>query len=163
MIDRKAPGPFLRLAVVLSVVLAIPAPAGASALTDALAGEWSGSGRLTLPNGKTERIRCDGSAHSSTANTVDQSFRCASTSKVFDFSSSLHFSGGRVRGDWRGSGRSGIVSGSATSSSVQLRLTSDGGNGSLSASVSGCRQSLNVSGFAEEMRSLSVQLRKDGC
>lgn len=135
-------------------------PLQASPITDALEGEWSGSGKLTLRSGETERIRCRGTVRSQTANTVDQKFNCASSGKNFGFSSSLHFSGNRVRGSWSGQGRDGTISGRATRSSIRARLTSADGTGSLSASINGCRQSLNITGWASEMRSLSVQLKK---
>ena len=156
---RKASRFAIHMAALLAFAVAAP-PVGASAITDALEGEWSGSGRLTLPSGAAERIRCRGTVRSVTANTVDQKFTCASTGKNFRFSSSLHFSGDRVRGTWEGTGRSGTVTGSATGSSIQARLSGPSGTGNLSASVSGCRQSLRITGFARELKSLSVQLKK---
>ncbi len=159
MVSRRG----LRRAAQMTMLLAgaiIASPLAASPITDALEGEWSGSGRLTLSSGETERIRCNGTARSTTANTVDQKFNCASTGKNFSFSSSLHISSNRVRGTWNGSGRSGTVTGSATRSSVKVRLVGGDGAGNLSASISGCRQNLRITGWSDEMRSLSVSLKK---
>ena len=157
---RKPSRSTLCLTALLAVLWTAP-PAAASSITDALEGEWSGSGRLTLPNGKTERIRCRGTAHSSTANTVDQQFECASTGKSFRFTSSFHFSGKRVRGHWQGPGRSGTLLGNASDSSFQARLSSAQGGGDLSATIGRCRQTLEVTGWSEEMKALSVQLDKE--
>lgn len=160
----KASGHILRALALASLVVTAAVPAHAHPLAKALAGEWSGSGRLTLPDGKTERIRCKGSGRSVTENTIDESFECASTAKTFRFTASLHISeSGNARGTWTGSGRNGTALGTATRSSVRVNLTSSDGSGSLSSRVSGCSQSLTISGFANEMRSLSVQLSKEDC
>ncbi len=159
MVSRRAFAEANRMIALLAGAI-IASPLAASPITDALEGEWSGSGRLTLSSGETERIRCNGTARSTTANTVDQRFNCASTGKNFSFSSSLHFSSNRVRGSWTGSGRSGTVTGRATRSSVRARLVGADGTGNLSASISGCRQTLRITGWTDELRSLSVSLRK---
>jgi hypothetical protein len=128
-------------------------------LTEALGGEWSGSGTLKLANGKSERIRCHGEANADEA-LVRQYFSCASTGGKFSFSTSLKFSGNQVSGDWRGPDRSGTLSGRATTGSISLRLVSDTGSGNLRATLSHCAQSLTVTGWSKEMRSLSVRLKK---
>jgi hypothetical protein len=133
--------------------------ASASAVTEALGGEWSGSGTIRLSNGKSERIRCRGKADAGDA-MVHQRFSCASTGGSFSFSTSLKFSGNQVSGDWRGPDRSGTLSGRATTASISLRLISDIGSGNLRATLSRCAQSLTVTGWSKEMRSLSVSLRK---
>jgi len=133
--------------------------AGASAITDALEGTWSGSGTLTLTNGETERIRCRGTGQSD-GNAVRQSFKCATSGKNFNFSTSLRFSGSRVSGEWRGPKRSGTAAGQATPTSLRLRLRSQSGTGNLTAAIGACSQSLQVTGWSDELNTLSVQLRK---
>jgi hypothetical protein len=143
----------------LALSLAQPLPAAASALTDALDGEWSGSGSLSLTNGKTERIRCRADINASNT-AVNEYFNCASTAKNFSFTISLFITGNNVSGDWRGPDRSGTASGRATQSGLQLRLTSTRGNGRLTASISRCSQSIEVTGWSDELRSLSINLEK---
>ncbi len=148
------------LALALAVGLAGSASmANASAITDTLEGTWSGSGTLTLTNGATERIRCRGTGQGDES-TVRQSFKCASSGKNFNFSTSLRFSGSQVSGKWSGPKRSGTLAGQATPNSLQLRLKSKSGAGNLVATLDGCRQSLQLTGWSDELRSLSVQLRK---
>ena len=136
-------------------------PSSASELTDALKGEWSGSGEIALANGKSERIRCRGETREVSDNAVEQFFHCASTDKEFDFSTSMHFSEGRARGDWRAPDRSGTLSGPASPGSLQLHLASSDGEGNLSATIGSCSQSINVTGWSDELKSLSAKLSKD--
>jgi len=136
-------------------------PASASELTEALEGEWSGSGEIALANGETERIRCRGETRQVSENAVEQFFSCASTDKDFDFSTSMHFSEGRARGNWRAPDRSGTLSGPASPGSLQLHLSSSEGEGNLSATIGSCSQSINVTGWSDELKSLSAQLSKD--
>lgn len=135
--------------------------ASASELTDALKGEWSGSGEITLANGKSERIRCRGESREVSENAVEQFFNCASTDKEFDFYTLMYFSEGRARGDWRAPDRSGTLSGSASPRSMRLQLSSSSGEGNLSATIGSCRQSINVTGWSDELKSLSANLKKD--
>lgn len=135
--------------------------AWAAGLPAALEGDWSGSGRITLANGKSERIRCNGSGRQVTENSVEQQFHCASTDKEFDFFTSIHFSGSNARGQWNAPDRSGTLSGQVSSSHMQLRLSSASGEGNLSATIGACSQSLTVTGWSNELKSLSVDLKKD--
>jgi hypothetical protein len=133
----------------------------ASGLTDALKGEWSGPGQIALANGKSERIRCRGEVRQVSENAVEQFFYCASTDKEFNFSTSMHFSEGRARGNWSAPDRSGTLSGSASTGSLKLHLSSASGEGNLSAEIGSCSQSINVTGWSDELTSLSAQLSKD--
>ena len=136
-------------------------PSWASELTDALKGRWSGSGQITLANGKSERIRCRGEGREVSENAVEQFFHCASTDKAFDFSTSMHFSDGRTRGNWSAPDRNGTLSGSASARALRLRLSSSSGEGNLSATIGSCSQSINVTGWSDELKSLSANLKKN--
>jgi hypothetical protein len=149
------------VAVLAGNLCAAPVPAWASDLTDSLKGEWSGSGQITLANGKSERIRCHGESRAVSENALEQSFHCATADKGFDFSTSMHFSEGRARGDWRAPDRSGTLSGPASLGSLRLQLLSPSGEGRLSATIGTCKQSINVTGWSKDLKSLSVHLRKD--
>ena len=151
----------LGVAVLAGFLCAGSVSSWANELTDSLKGEWSGSGQITLANGKSERIRCRGESRAVSENAVEQSFHCASADKGFDFSTSMHFSEGRARGEWRAPDRSGTLSGPASPGSLRLQLSSASGEGRLSATIGSCRQSINVTGWSNELKSLSVDLRKD--
>lgn len=148
----------LALGAGLSVVLSA---AWAASLSANLEGQWSGSGKIILANGKSERIRCSGNGRQMTQNSVEQQFQCASTDKQFFFSTSIQFSGSTARGRWSAPDRSGTMEGTASSSSMRLHLASASGEGDLSATIGACSQSLTVTGWSNELKSLSVSLKKD--
>lgn len=66
----------LTLALVGAIVLATPA----SAQPFGLAGAWSGTGRIVLTTGNTERARCRATIRRQTARTFSLSAVCATTS-----------------------------------------------------------------------------------
>jgi hypothetical protein len=151
----------LGAAVLAGFLCAASVPSRANELTETLKGEWSGSGEITLANGKSERIRCRGESRAVSENTVEQFFQCATTDREFNFSTSMHFSEGRARGDWRAPDRSGTLSGPASAGSLRLKLSSASGEGNLSATIGSCKQSVRVTGWSNDLKSLSVNLRKD--
>jgi hypothetical protein len=134
--------------------------AAASPITDALEGEWSGSGTLALANGKTEHLRCRGDGRAVTENTIELEFECASTAKNLDFSTSMRFSSGRAEGTWDAPDRRGTLKGSASARSLSLALSSTEGDGKLTARMGGCGLSFNVTGWSDELKSLSADLKK---
>jgi hypothetical protein len=148
--------------VTLFALSLLASQASANQMTEAMHGDWSGSGTLRLTSGESERIRCHGSGWAS-GNSVSQDFRCASTGNTLYFSTTMHFSGNNVSGEWRGPDRGGTLSGQATASQLRLRLTSASGSGDLTATVGQCSQSLRVTGWSDELRSLSVDLQKEEC
>lgn len=158
---RFVQGSLFGVAALVAGLAAWSEPAWASELTDSLKGRWSGSGEITLANGKSEKIRCRGESREVSENAVEQFFQCASTDKVFDFSTSMHFSEGRARGNWSAPDRSGTLSGPASPGSLQLQLSSSSGEGNLSATIGSCSQSINVTGWSDELKSLSAKLNKD--
>ena len=148
----------LALAAILAVVTV---EAQAASLAENLQGEWSGSGEITRASGESERIRCRGLGRAVSENTIEQQFFCASTDKEFNFYTSIRVSEGRAHGEWKAPDRSGTLSGEASASSMKLHLTSASGEGDLSASIDACSQSLRVTGWSNELKSMSVSLEKD--
>jgi hypothetical protein len=63
-----------------------------------LSGSWTGGGTITLINGSSERIRCQGSYSVNAAgNAARQNFRCASGRYKLDFISNVVFAGAALR------------------------------------------------------------------
>ena len=150
-----------RVLAVVTAFSGLLSTSWAASLSATLQGSWSGSGRITLTNGKSERIRCHGSGRQVTQNSIEQQFHCASTEKEFDFSTSIQFSGSTARGHWSAPDKSGTLSGQASTSHMQLHLSSASGSGTLSATIGACSQSLTVTGWSNKLKSLSVNLKKD--
>ena len=64
-----------------------------------LAGNWSGSGTITLDDGSTERVRCRASyAVGAGGNGLNQTLVCASDSYKFDLRSNVMAERGRLDG-----------------------------------------------------------------
>ena len=153
---------FLARALALTTIVTVVAvEANAASFTENLQGEWSGSGEITLVSGKSERIRCRGLGRAVSENTIEQQFFCASTDKDFNFFTSIRVSEGRAQGEWKAPDRSGTLSGSASASSMKLHLSSASGEGDLSATIGACSQSLRVTGWSNELKSMSVNLEKE--
>ena len=113
-----------------------------------LAGHWSGSGRISLGNGTTERIRCRAQySVSAEGNRLQQSLRCASDSYRFDLSSDVMSLGGQLSGVWNEASRnmSGMLTGSAGTGQFQVVVTSPSFSANLSLATHGDRQSVEIS------------------
>src|SRR5262249_9598253 len=68
---------------------------------EAMAGYWSGSGSVSLTNGKIERVKCvvtykigDGGTQ------IKQSMRCASADYTINAAADLRVRGAQVTGNW---------------------------------------------------------------
>lgn len=152
---------FVRTLALTAILAVVTVEAHAASLTENLQGEWSGSGEITLASGKSERIRCRGLGRAVSENTIEQQFFCASTDKEFNFFTSIRVSEGRAQGEWKAPDRSGTLSGNASASSMKLHLSSASGEGDLSATIGACSQSLRVTGWSDELKSMSVNLEKE--
>ena len=159
---RSRFGSFTVYALTLVGGLALmPVAASAASLSENLQGEWSGSGEIARASGETELIRCRGSGRAVSENSIEQHFHCASTDKEFDFFTSIRVSEGRARGEWTAPDRSGTMSGEASPTGMQLHLSSASGEGELSVTIDACSQSLTVTGWSDELKSMSVSLEKE--
>lgn len=143
------------------IIAVMAAEAHAASLTEKLQGEWSGSGEIALASGESEPIRCHGFGRAVSENTIEQQFLCASTDKEFNFFTSIRVSEGRARGEWKAPDRSGTLSGDASDGGMKLHLSSASGEGDLSATIEACSQSLLVTGWSNELKSMSVSLEKE--
>jgi hypothetical protein len=149
------------LAFALSLV------AGAVALTAApiedLSGYWSGSGSVTLNNGRTENVKCavtykvsDGGGQ------VRQSMRCASADYSINALAELQIKGGQVSGSWEEKTYSatGQVSGRYTGSTFVLSIEGANFTAAMNVSVSDCKQSISIAPKGLEVSKISIGLGK---
>jgi hypothetical protein len=126
-------------------------------------GNWIGSGRLTLNNGKQERIRCRISIRSGVGGqTAEQTVQCASTGRDVLVRSSISLSGQRVSGSWRDQsiGSTGQLSGKLTGNRLRVRMSGPDVSASVTTVNSGKRQSVYVSGRLGPITKLSISLRR---
>jgi hypothetical protein len=129
-----------------------------------LAGSWAGSGRVTLSNGATERIRCRARYFvESASHAMRQDLRCASASYNFDLSSDVRAQGGTISGHWSEATRNtgGTVSGSVLrGGQIRAVVNGPGFSATLSLTTRGNRQSVHITSRGEELTEVSITLNR---
>lgn len=146
-------------ALIAGATFSVPVEAHAGSPFNKLKGAWSGVGRLTTPDGASERMKCK-AYYSSKASgrKLGLSLRCASAGASFKLKANLAYSGGSVSGSWEEYtyNAAGGLYGSASSSSLSLSI-SGGLSGGMSIKLGGRSQKVNVSTNAGGVR---ISLRR---
>jgi hypothetical protein len=112
-----------------------------------MAGNWSGSGTVTLDDGSSERIRCRASyAVSENGNGLNQTLTCASDSYKFDLRSNVIAENGSLSGTWSESSRgvSGNLQGHSAGGNFQVIASAPGFTANISLTTRGNRQSVVI-------------------
>ena len=149
------------------MAFALSLAAGAVTLTAApiedLSGYWSGSGSVTLSNGRTESVKCavtykvsDGGGQ------VRQSMRCASADYSINALAELQIKGSQVSGSWEEKTYSatGLVTGRYTGSTFVLSIEGANFTAAMNVSVSDCKQSISIAPKGLEVSKISIGLGK---
>jgi hypothetical protein len=112
-----------------------------------LAGNWSGSGTVTLDDGSTERIRCRATyAVGAGGNGLNQTLTCASDSYRFNLSSNVVAQGGTLSGTWSESSRgiNGNLEGRGGGGNFQVVASAPGFTASITLTTRGNKQSVVI-------------------
>jgi hypothetical protein len=127
------------------------------------AGNWSGTGKITVQNGSSERIRCR-SNNSSSGKTLALSMRCASDSYKFDLASDIASEGGNISGSWNETSRGviGTLSGRITGSNIQATATAIGVTAALSIRMAGPALNVSIRSPGSEVSEVTVSMAKAG-
>lgn len=150
------------LACALSAFAALTADA-ASPLAQ-LNGSWSGSGQISLTDGKSEGLKCtayytpkDGGAE------VGVALRCASASNKVELRAKLVSDGSRLSGSWeeRTFNASGTVTGQASPTQIKLAINGGGFSGSMAVTTTGKSQVVSVSTQGLALKGVSIKLQRD--
>jgi hypothetical protein len=160
----RARTPVLATAV-LGIALGFAGPASAQqGPFGALAGSWSGSGRLGLGSGDTEPIRCRANYKTGQGGaTVVLQLRCASDSYKFELHGNVRYQDGRVRGDWSEStrGAAGQVFGTVNGEQIDVRVESQTFSALLTVTTKGDRQSISIKApSGSQMSEASITLKR---
>ena len=156
---------------IISIValLSLVSPAAAqSGPFNALAGEWTGGGTITLGGGTRERIRCRAEYAVGEGGTLTEiSLRCASDSYAFELRGrARYYPSGEVRGNWseRTRGMAGNLSGSAKGGQVDVRVEGQTFAALLSLSTRGDKQSITIktAGGENQMSEANLTLSRRG-
>jgi hypothetical protein len=150
-------------ATFLALVLAPQAAAGGS-LFASLDGAWSGSGKVKLDSGKSERIKCKGYYNAKSGGAeLGVAIDCANAAVRINMRAKLVDAGGKVSGTWeeREFNQSGEVSGKA--SADKLTLSFAGGiTGSMSIATSEGGQTVTISTGGPGFVGAELQFSKSG-
>ncbi|AHB48519.1 hypothetical protein W911_09135 [Hyphomicrobium nitrativorans NL23] len=158
-----------RFAVLSAAALALAAgaaPAASSSGTfNALHGAWTGSGSVRLENGTTQRIRCRGyyTARSGGA-ALGMAINCSNSANFkIHMRANLTSSGNQINGSWeeREFNQTGSVNGRASGNGFNLSF-SGAISGSMAVSLSGSRQTVNISTGGPGFTGVNMQFAKSG-
>lgn len=144
------------------VFTALPANAQSGPFS-ALAGSWSGGGKILFSDGTVDRLRCRATYSVGGGGSQAQlTLRCASDSYNFNLSSSIQAQGGSVSGSWSESTRgiSGTLSGSASARGIQVQVIGPAFAAGLSLSVNGNRQVVSIAAPASQITSATITLTR---
>jgi hypothetical protein len=112
-----------------------------------MAGNWSGTGIVTLDDGSTERIRCRATyAVGAGGNGLNQTLTCASDSYKFNLASNIMAQGSAISGTWSESSRNinGNIEGRSGGGNFQVVATAPGFSANLSLTTRGNKQSVVI-------------------
>jgi hypothetical protein len=128
---------------------------------DHLKGNWSGGGNITLANGEKERIRCRATYVPAGAN-VKILLRCASDSYKFELTSDITSDGGKLSGSWSEATRAvaGLITGSATASTIQATAISPLFTANLTVKTSGGNQTVTILSPGSEISNVTIALKR---
>jgi hypothetical protein len=151
------------LSVAASQVQAQERTAEAGGPFASLAGNWSGTGTITMKDGGRERIRCRGNyVVKAAGNNLQQDLRCASDSYKFEMSTNVTQTAGQLVGNWSENTRhvGGRVSGRANNTTIQARADGDTFTALLAVSTHGDRQSVSIQSPGSEVSEVSITLSR---
>ncbi len=125
------------------------------------AGNWSGSGKITVKDGSSERIRCR-SSNNASGKSLALSLRCASDSYKFELASDISSDGGNISGSWNETTRGviGSLSGKATASNIQAEASAIGFTAALSIRTSGSALNVSIKSPGSEVSEVTISMAR---
>lgn len=151
----------LALPVLLTAGLSGPAGA-AEGPFGGMAGNWSGTGTVSVSNGTNERIRCR-AKYSVTPSGLNlhQELRCASDSYKFDVNSNV-ISGpeGSLSGTWTELTRqvTGAISGQVMPGSIDVAVKGPVFSATLAVQTKGDKQSVAIRPTGTDIKSIIIEM-----
>lgn len=156
------------LCAVILALFAAAASAGAVAEDapgpfEKFAGRWVGEGRLGFREAATEQVKCRVTYITSGAgNTLDQSIRCAAQGASIDVRTHVSHADGKLSGTWKEMGRdwSGTVNGSASDTSLKLRVAGEHFNANMAVQLRSEKQVIEIQFIDSTLIGLTLLLTK---
>jgi len=139
---------------------ASPAAAAVSPFR-AMAGSWSGGGRLSMADGEQQRLRCRASYDvAGRGDELSLELRCASDAYNFDLTSNVAYRGGEISGQWSEATRnaSGTIEGRANGDHIEAAARGQNFSANLSLTTRGNRQTVSIHPQGGDVRAVSLAL-----
>lgn len=153
----------LALPILLTTLLPGPARA-ADGPFNGLAGNWSGTGTVSISNGTNERIRCR-AKYSVTPSGLNlhQELRCASDSYKFEVNSNVIAGAeGSLSGTWTELTRqvTGAVSGQVLPGSIDVAVKGPVFSATLAVQTKGDSQSVSIRPKGTDIQSITIEMKR---
>jgi hypothetical protein len=125
------------------------------------AGNYTGSGKITVKDGTSERIRCR-STNTATGNGLVLSMRCASDSYKFDLGSEITASGSDISGSWNETTRgvNGSLSGKIAGGNIQATANAVGVTAGIAIRSTANSLAVSIRSPGSEVSEVSVSMAK---
>jgi hypothetical protein len=126
-------------------------------------GNWSGTGKITVQNGSSERIRCRGAYRAGeTGDKLALRLTCASDSYKFELQSDITYDGGNISGSWNEQSRQiyGQLAGRANPNSIQATAQTVGFTAQISIATRGNSQSVSIRSPGSDISEVLISLSR---
>ena len=145
------------------LIVPIGAPQAAESPLAHFGGNWSGSGKIVVSNGSSERIRCRG-VYKPSDSGLALTLRCASDSYKFELASDITYDAGSISGSWNETSRgvTGSIGGKATATHIEASASSVGFTASLTITLRGNSQSVVIRSPGSEISEVSISMARGG-
>lgn len=136
--------------------------ARAASPLEVLVGYWQGVGKVSMNNGKIERVKCAVSYKAGDNNSIRQTMRCVSADYAIHALAEFRVSGAAVTGSWeeRTYSATGEISGRHAGSTLALNIKGASFTAALNVSTVNCRQTINIAPQGLEVSRISIDLTK---
>jgi hypothetical protein len=131
----------------------------------AMAGTWTGGGKIDLTNDIHERLRCRAQYNYGASNSsLSLAIRCASDNYKFELTSNVVDRGGSLSGTWNETayGVSGTISGRVSGGHISAVAKGDSFTAALSVNTNGNRQSVTITPRATYIINVQIGLGRAG-
>lgn len=129
----------------------------------ALGGNWTGTGKIMIKDGGSERIRCRATyTIASAGKGLSQALRCASDSYRFDLNTTVTASGNSVSGIWSEISRNvnGTIGGRLSGSDIDALVEANGFAATLAMQMHGNKQVIAIRSQNTELRGVDITLSR---
>lgn len=129
----------------------------------ALAGRWTGQGKLGLKDSPAETVKCRATYFvSNQDNTLKQTIRCATSGGAIEVKSEVHHDNGKLSGHWKETMRNleGGLSGEVTDRGFKITVKSRDLSANMDIAVKADRQLVEIQFHNSSLVGLTLLMRK---